>query len=170
MGRGSGSSGEAARRALRAAWALGVVGSGCGPAGADACRAMAAGPARDECWGQHAPELFRADPQAAAALVESEVADPQIRDFIYLTVTRDVDPSSYTWCDRIQEPALKARCRVLVSRPHLHRELIGGGAGDGPAGAGGGPPPGSGAGPGGLPPGGGPPPPGGGPPPPGERP
>ena len=80
---------------------------------------------RDECFAQMLPELFRTDAERASALVESEVQDQRIRDFIYLAVTRRVDPSTYQWCDKIEEPALKDRCRVLVSRPHLHRELVG---------------------------------------------
>ncbi len=127
-----------------------------GPAGGPSdCEAMGAGAARDECWSTHAPTLFRAtsDPDAAVALISQQVEDQQIRDFIWLTITREVDPSSYRYCRLIEEQALAERCRVLVSRPHLHRELVGGQAG----GAGGGPPPGGGP-PGGGPPGGGPPP------------
>ena len=150
---------------------LGASGCTGGPSGPDDCQAMDAGAARDECWAAHAPELFRqsADRTQAIATIETQVGDSQVRDFIWLSITREVDPSSFTYCKKIEEQALAERCRVLVSRPHLHRELVGGGGGDkaGP----GGPPPG--AGPGGPPPGGGPPPrgkggpsPGGGPPPP----
>ncbi|HCH62888.1 MAG: hypothetical protein CL927_16765 [Deltaproteobacteria bacterium] len=136
-----------------------------GPAGPEDCRSMAAGSARDECWATHAPALFRTatSPEEAVAVIEKQVGDAQVRDFIWLTITREVDPSSFTYCKKIDERALAERCRVLVSRPHLHRELVGGGGGGGKnhkAGPGG-PPPG--AGPGGPPPGGGPP------PPPGER-
>ncbi len=135
----------------------------------DQCRAMDAGADRDECWAAVAPQLFREDPVAAQQTIIDQVQDDKVRDFIWLTVTREVDPGSTRWCELIQDPALAERCKVLVSRPHLHRALQeehGGAAGQPPPGGrrGGGPPP---AGP---PPAGGPrggPPPGAGAPPPG---
>ena len=137
-------------------WGCGGSGSWSSPAD---CDALSAGADADECWARFAPDVFREDPARGITVVEEKVTDPRVRDFIWLTVTREVDPSSYKYCDRIQEPALGERCRVLVSRPHLHRELLKERDGDvegAPAGAGGGPPPGA----------GGPPPPGGSAPPP----
>lgn len=147
---------------IRTAGLLGALACSTGPSGPDDCQQMAAGSARDECWATHAPELFRStsNREEAAALIEQQVGDSQVRDFIWLTITREVDPSSFIFCQKIEEQALAERCRVLVSRPHLHRELVGGG-GQNKAGPGG-PPPG--AGPGGPPAGGGPPPSGGPPP------
>lgn len=125
----------------------------------DQCRTMEAGPARDECWAAMAPELFRQDPTGAEQVVIEQVQDPKVLDFIWLTVTREVDPGSNRWCEKIQDPAIGARCRTLVSRPHLHRALQQergqqpGGPPQGGPGPQGGPPPG-GLGPqGALPPG-----------------
>lgn len=84
------------------------------------------GAARDECYAVVLPELFRTDPARGIALTESAVTDPTVRDFVWLTVTRDVDPNSNKYCDRIQDSVLAERCRVLVSRPHLHRGLVDG--------------------------------------------
>lgn len=123
------------------------------------CEALGAGPDRDECWARHAPKVFKEDADKGVKIVEEQVGDQAVKDFIWLTVTREVDPTSYKYCDRIVEPTLAERCRVLVSRPHLHRELLrdreatGPGAGGPPPGGAGGPPPPGGAG--------GPPPPGG---------
>jgi hypothetical protein len=80
---------------------------------------------RDECYAKVLPELFRTDPNQAESITDSQVSEKQIRDFIYLTVTRQIDPGSYRWCNKIEEPALNERCRVIVSRPHLHKELLG---------------------------------------------
>jgi hypothetical protein len=121
------------------------------------CEALSAGEKRDDCWSVHAVEVFKTDPERGIAVVEEQVSDQQIRDFIWLQVTREVDPGSYRYCERIQESVLQERCKTLVSRPHLHRELL---QGEQPPGGGQGGPPGG--GPGGGPPGGGPP--GGGPP------
>lgn len=131
------------------------------PTRASDCQGMSAGTARDECWVAHAPELFReaADPQVAIETIQTQVGDSNARDFIWLIVTREVDPSSYRYCKLIEGQALAERCRVVVSRPHLHRDISGRG---GPEGAGGGPPPGG--APGGTPAGQGGPPPGGPPP------
>ncbi len=138
------------------------------------CEGMAAGAERDECWAATAPALFAKDPVAAEQIIVTQVEDPKVRDFIWLTVTREIDPGSTRWCEKIQEAALAERCKVLVSRPHLHRALQqergqspgvggpppggppGGGPGAGPPPAGG-PPPGA---PGMPPPGAGDPPPG----------
>ena len=132
--------------------------------GPDDCKALSAGADRDECWVAHAPALFKQDAAAGTRLVDEQVQDQTVKDFIWLTITREVDPTSYKYCDRIQETAMAERCRVLVSRPHLHRELLRDRDATGAAGAQGGPPPGAGAAP---PPGkrgaGGPPPPGGAP-------
>ncbi|MDG1481894.1 MAG: hypothetical protein P8R54_20050 [Myxococcota bacterium] len=138
------------------------------------CEALSAGERRDDCWSVHAVELFKTNPDRGESLVEEQVSDQQIRDFIWLQVTREVNPGSYRYCEKIQESVLQERCKTLVSRPHLHRELLqgeqspggqGGAPGGGPPG--GGPP--QGGSPGGGPPGGGSPPGGQGGPPPGQQ-
>ena len=101
------------------------------------CEALSAGERQDECWAATLPALFRTERERAESLATERITDPRVRDFVWLTVTRDIDPGSYRYCDKIEEEALATRCRVLVSRPHLHRELTG----DAPRpGAGGGPP------------------------------
>lgn len=109
------------------------------------CEGIGDAAARDDCYAVVAPALFRTDPKAGVALVEGKVTDPTVRDFIWLEVTRDVDPNTPRYCERIQDAALKDRCMVLVSRPHLHRGLVEPGQKPpkSPMGAGaGGPPPG----------------------------
>lgn len=119
---------------------------GCGPeryGSVDQCESMSAGASQDTCWADTLPNLFRTDRAKAERLTKDKVQDSRVRDFIWLTVTRDVDPGSMRYCEFIEEPAMKERCRVLVSRPHLHRELTGkGGQGPGAGGtpAGGKPP------------------------------
>lgn len=126
------------------------------------CAALGSASDRDECFLAILPGIFRTDPAHGISLTEKSISDPATRDFVWLTVTRDVDPNSEKYCDRIVDPLLKERCKVLVSRPHLHRNLIDGkgppmtphgGPGAVPTmapGAPGGPPPG-GAPPGGAP-------------------
>jgi len=119
---------------------------------------------RDDCYAQVLPAVFRGDPVKGVSLTESAVTDQTVRDFIWLEVTRDVDPNSNKYCNRIKDPVLADRCRVLVSRPHLHRDLVdgsgkapktpgGGPSGPPPGAPAGGPGPGAGKGPGGPPPG-----------------
>ena len=88
--------------------------------GSTDCAGMGAGEARDACYIQQAPALFRADFEGAAAAVERDVSDPLSRDLIYLTVSREVDPSHGRTCARIRDPQLSERCRAYASRPHLH--------------------------------------------------
>lgn len=89
------------------------------------CEEMKGGADRDTCYAETLPELYRTNREKAERLTREEVSDPRVRDYVYLTVTRDVDAGSMRYCDMIEETALKERCRVLVSRPHLHRELSG---------------------------------------------
>lgn len=114
------------------------------------CEGKADASARDECYAASLPELFRKDPALGEQLTQEKITDPQLRDFVYLTVTREIDPGSYRWCEKIKEPALAERCRVIVSRPHLHRELLNLGSGGTPPG--GAPPPAGASAPGGAPP------------------
>ncbi len=123
------------------------------------CESKLSAGAKDECYAKVAPDLFRTDPAAGQKLVEENIADVTVRDFVYLKVTREVDPSTTRYCERIQDRVLADRCRVLVSRPHLHRGLATPPgapppgspppAGGPPGGSAGGPPPG--AAPGGQP-------------------
>ncbi len=97
------------------------------PTTPEACQAISDTVARDECYAVVLPTLFRADPARGINLTESEVTDQTVKDFIWLTVTREVDPNTNKYCDRIKDQVLAERCRVLVSRPHLHRGLVEGG-------------------------------------------
>lgn len=92
---------------------------------ADDCEKISSGADQDTCWAETLPELYRTNRDRAEKLTRESVSDARVRDYIYLTVTRDIDPGSMRYCEMIQEAALKERCKVLVSRPHLHRELSG---------------------------------------------
>ena len=98
----------------------------CGPDGSDAssCSGLAEGPKRDDCWSVHILDAFRKDPVHAEKIVEKEIEDPQIQDFIWLKVTREYNPSTRRYCEKIRDRALAERCTVLVSRPHLHRDTL----------------------------------------------
>ena len=79
---------------------------------------------RDECFATIAPAIFREDPAAGEAMME-QISDATVRDYVYLALTREVDPSTRKWCVKIVSAPLKGRCEALVRRPHLHRELVG---------------------------------------------
>ncbi len=101
---------------------------GCPPAeprtAAD-CVSIGAAKARDECYLKVVEGVFRADAAAAIALVESGITDQQNRDFAWYKVTKDVDPSTNKYCDRIRDSVFADRCRLIVGRPHLSRGLAG---------------------------------------------
>lgn len=124
------------------------------------CEALGDAAVQDECWLKVSVEVAKSDAAAGEALVE-RIQDPLVKDYAWHSLTRDVDPTSYKYCEKIENDKLADRCRVLVSRPHLHPHLTGGGEGandprPAPGGAGGepkGPPPGGeGEGPKGPPP------------------
>ena len=82
------------------------------------------GSERDDCWSVHIVERFEKDPVLAEKTVSEDISDPQIRDFIWLKVTREYNPSTRRYCEKIKDKALADRCLVLVSRPHLHRDEL----------------------------------------------
>ena len=91
---------------------------------AEDCENLPMGSAKDQCWSVHLLEVFREDPQTAGNIAEAQIQDTRIRDFVYLGVTREIDPSTTKWCDKMADAAMKERCEVLVSRPHLQREVL----------------------------------------------
>ncbi|MDP2315414.1 MAG: hypothetical protein Q8P41_21125 [Pseudomonadota bacterium] len=103
--------------------------SGAEPTSAADCAPMSAGPERDECYLKVVPNVFKADPAAGITMVETGISDALTRDMAWYNVTKLVDPHSNKYCDRIQDQTLANRCRQVVSRPHLHRELTGQDAG-----------------------------------------
>jgi hypothetical protein len=97
------------------------------------CQALPGVEAIDSCLASIAVALVRADLSAAKVVVDA-IQDPAVRDYVLLSFTREIDPSSSHWCHQIKGKQLRSRCRVLVSRPHLHRELVGGAPGRPPPG------------------------------------
>jgi hypothetical protein len=99
--------------------------SGSTPSKPEDCAGLSAGKSRDECFLSIVQPVFKKDAEAGIAMVEKEIADPVTKDFAWYTVTKDVDPASNKYCDRIKDQTLAGRCRQIVSRPHLHRGLTG---------------------------------------------
>lgn len=108
-------------------FALVLACSSSAPTTPEDCQGLTDTVARDECYAVVLPPLFRTDPAKGIQLTDNAVSDQTVRDFIWLTVTREVDPNTNKYCDRIKDQVLAERCRVLVSRPHLHRGLVEGG-------------------------------------------
>ncbi|MCB9746671.1 MAG: hypothetical protein H6740_29115, partial [Alphaproteobacteria bacterium] len=86
------------------------------------CEGLSDQDVRDDCYARVAVPVFTSDRAAGLAMLE-KVSDPLVKDYILLKITREVDPTSFQYCDQIQDERLKDRCQVLVRRPHLHRDL-----------------------------------------------
>ncbi len=97
------------------------------------CQGLSGAEAVDACLASIAVQVVKADMSAAEALLGS-IQDPLVRDYVLLSFTREIDPSTSHWCHQIKSKQLRSRCRVLVTRPHLHRELVGGAPGRPPPG------------------------------------
>ena len=97
------------------------------------CQALSGAKAIDACLASVAVQVVKADGSAAEALLGS-IQDPLVRDYVLLSFTREIDPSTSHWCHQIESKQFRSRCRVLVARPHLHRELVGGAPGRPPPG------------------------------------
>ena len=79
----------------------------------------------DRCLVDLGVKTAKSDVDAGVALIE-QVSDPLLKDYGWYSLTRDVDPTSNRWCEKIESQKLGERCRVFVSRPHMHQHLIDG--------------------------------------------
>lgn len=105
-----------------------VVQVGCTPAPKqhtpEECASLPMGVEKDDCWGNCIIEVFSADSQKGMQIMESEISNPKVRDFLWLEITRKINPTTMTYCKKIADKDLFNRCQTLVSRPHLHRESL----------------------------------------------
>ncbi|HJN74419.1 MAG TPA: hypothetical protein QGF58_10850 [Myxococcota bacterium] len=81
------------------------------------------GASQDECFLKIGVETAKTDQAAGVAIIEG-IGDPLVKDYGWHSLTRDVDPTTYQWCERIENEKLAERCRVIVSRPHMHQHLV----------------------------------------------
>ncbi len=88
------------------------------------CSQLSQGEERDDCWSTHILELVKKNEKQAIKVVEEQVESQQIKDFIWLQITREYNPATRKYCAKIQDKALAKRCQTLVSRPHLHRDIL----------------------------------------------
>ena len=88
------------------------------------CQTLPKGSEKDDCWGHFIVEIFQQDSKKGMEIIQQEVSDPNVQDFLWLEITRKVDPTTTRYCQLIQSQTLKKRCQTLVSRPHLHRETL----------------------------------------------
>ena len=90
----------------------------------DDCDSMSIGQIRDDCYGHFLIDVFKQDANRGLRILQQDISDKNVRDFLYLEVTRKVDPTTTRYCQLIESPTLAKRCTTLVSRPHLHRETL----------------------------------------------
>ena len=88
------------------------------------CMAMSKGALRDDCWSDHIHSVFKQDEAQGMKVIREQISDPLIADYLWLTITREYNPSTRKYCEQINNASLKERCMVLVSRPHLHRDIL----------------------------------------------
>lgn len=88
------------------------------------CHQLEKGDIKDDCWSNFIVDVFAGDRKSGAKIMEDQISNSKVRDFLWLEITRKVDPSSMTYCKEIKDKTLLERCKTLVSRPHLHRETL----------------------------------------------
>jgi len=88
------------------------------------CKTLKMGTDKDNCWSIHLLEVFSKNPQEGMTILQQEISNQRIKDFLLLEITREIDPTSLQFCQQIKDKALGDRCRLLVSRPHLHRDTL----------------------------------------------
>ncbi len=91
---------------------------------AEDCYALSKGEARDDCFSHHVITLLQNNAQKTEQDVATLIHDPLVRDYIWLKVTREYNPVSQKYCQKIQDKTLKERCVTLVRRPHLYKEQL----------------------------------------------
>ena len=92
---------------------------------AEDCEELPMGPNKDQCWSVHLMEIFKDDLETGDRIAQAQIQDSRDSRF-YLPQCDCVkfEPSTTKWCDKMTEAAMKERCQVLVSRPHLHRDVL----------------------------------------------
>ena len=88
------------------------------------CHGLEKGLDKDNCWSVHLVDVFKQDPTKGSQIIEQDISDQKVQDFLWLEMTREVDPTTMTYCKKITDKGLLERCRLLVSRPHLHRDTL----------------------------------------------
>ena len=91
---------------------------------AEDCQKLERGVEKDNCWSVHLVDVFSANPQQGTTIIQQQISEPKVQDFLWLEMTREVDPTTMTYCKQIKDKSLLERCRLLVSRPHLHRDTL----------------------------------------------
>ena len=90
----------------------------------DDCFALSEAGNKDDCISRFILEVFKNDPSRGMKIVENEVSESINRDYIYLTLTREYNPATREYCDKIDDASLRDNCFTLQSRPHLHRDVL----------------------------------------------
>lgn len=88
------------------------------------CAALTSGDSKDDCYGHFIVDIFKEDSQRGMKIMNEEISNESVRDYLWLEITRKVDPTTTKFCQLIKTETLKKRCQTLVSRPHLHRETL----------------------------------------------
>tara|TARA_B110000305_G_C18918441_1_gene393950 strand:- start:102 stop:506 length:405 start_codon:yes stop_codon:yes gene_type:complete len=88
------------------------------------CSVLELGDVKDDCWGHFIVEVYKKDAKRGMEIMQQEISNDSVRDYLWLEITRKVDPTTTKFCQMIQSKTLLKRCQTLVSRPHLHRETL----------------------------------------------
>ena len=91
---------------------------------AEDCYTLSKGETRDDCFSHHVITMLQNNAQKTEQDVATLIHDPLVRDYIWLKVTREYNPASQKYCQKIQDKTLKERCTTLVRRPHLYKEKL----------------------------------------------
>ena len=88
------------------------------------CAGLPAGDVKDDCFGHFIVDIFKSDSKRGMEIMRQEISNDGVRDYLWLEITRKVDPTTTKFCQLIQSQTLMKRCQTLVSRPHLHRDTL----------------------------------------------
>ena len=91
---------------------------------AEDCHTLSKGEARDDCFSHHVITMFQKNAKKTEQDVATLIHDPLVRDYIWLKATREYNPASQKYCQKIQDKTLRERCITLVRRPHLYKEKL----------------------------------------------
>ena len=89
---------------------------------AEDCYTLSKGEARDDCFSHHVVTMLNSNAPKTEQDIATLIHDPLVRDYIWLKATREYNPASQKYCQKIQDKTLKERCITLVRRPHLYKE------------------------------------------------
>ena len=76
------------------------------------CASLPIGNVKDDCYGHFIVDIFKSDPKSGMKIMQQEISNDDVRDYLWLEVTRKVDPTTTKFCQLIKSQTLLSVVRL----------------------------------------------------------